>query len=196
MRKAIFAGIFLLSHVATVVAQNFSNERLYDPVVLTGDQLTEFQNKGVDTFFGFSYDAGTQSWSQVPFQVDERKWHDIAVSPPKHPGFEYWYVTGEGNGFDDDDEVAFMIEDLGDIAPENSWPFETDDERYEIKITDPLNGAVGYLYIFSSSSLTYSGGDLVSYSRNVTGQYTESTNVNTNYYSAHFSANWVYFVEL
>ncbi|MCB9504264.1 MAG: PKD domain-containing protein, partial [Deferribacteres bacterium] len=191
MYKFLSICVFSLSCFTAALGQNFTDERNYDPVVISGDQLSSLQGKSVNSFFGYRFDASTQSWTQVPFQVDERRWTDISVGGTKHPGHEYWYVNNEGNGFDSDDEIAFMIEDLGDMAPENSWPSNTDEERYEIQITDPLNGAVGYLYIFTSSSLSYAGGDLISYSRSVTGQYSESTNVTSNYYSAHLSGNWI-----
>ncbi len=191
MRKAL-ATIFVVLLVAThsISGQTFSDARTYEPVVLLGDSIPGLIGKATDQIFGYAYDAGSGTWQQIPFQVDERQWVDFSTK--KLPASEYRYFEDEGNGFDGDDELAFMIEDLGDKAPFDSWVGGTDNTRYEVKITDPNDNSTGYLYIYTSATLSYTGPSYVTYNRVVTGEFTENTDITTDIWEGKYTMNWVF----
>ncbi len=192
MKRWIFSFMLLLALAAMASAGNdFTEARKYEPVIITGAQLPGLQGVDPGTILGFVYDAASGTWRQIPFQVDERKLTDISYDG-KNWGREYLYLDDEGNGFDEDDEIVFMVEDLGDKAPApaQSWAADTDGKRFEVAISDPLKpGTTGYIYIYTSTKIESAGQSYVNYT-----MYESSENkaiIDTDHYQAHYSRRWV-----
>ena len=168
-RKFLIADLVLLilAFASLTFAQNLSEERLYEPVVLKGGTLSLFYDVPIDSISLYAYNEATDTWRMMPFQIDER------VKLPDTPFYSdkprHFYVTENVNpeyaaamqdtnpAFDDDDELVFMVRDLGDPAPTNKW---IDDEesrkhqRLELIVQDPTDRTkTSYGYLYRSSSL-------------------------------------------
>jgi len=157
-----------------------SLDRPRDPVVIEGSDLPGLQGLPVNDISAFRYDTG---WSQIPVQVDERKYVDFgAVYDTTDFGVgTVTYVdsltyTGPDMdpAFDGDDELVFMAFDAGDRAPAGAGlpsGVVSDGPTLEMEIEDPLDGGVGYVYLFQSdgSLLPGAGEDYVAYSFNPEG---------------------------
>lgn len=116
-----------------------------DPVVLNGLALPNLQGTPVGQLFVYVYQAAGETWTQIPYQIDEVRDNDGS------------YVAMEDGIFDANDEVTFMAKDLGDDAGID--PSTLDGQplsgAYKIAVADPLNpGAQGFAYVVRSSFLT------------------------------------------
>ena len=135
-------------------AQIADLQRPYEPVIINGSAFPELSGDvvPVNELFLFAYNAATQSWRQVPMQIDEV---DSTGS---------FFGTSDGL-LDDNDQIVFMAADAGDRAPFNDWIDDADARRYtrfEIGLSDPLSGGgQAYLYLYRSATLTREG--VVSY---------------------------------
>ncbi|HLF91154.1 MAG TPA: hypothetical protein VI451_19575, partial [Anaerolineales bacterium] len=111
-------------------------DRELEPVIVKG----VFLGTPVDDIFVYRENSG--SWEQVPFQIDE-----VTDSGA--------YTTTENLVMDANDEVVFMIKDLGDSATTSiTETLPIDPFWYQIEVTDPLNpSAKGWAYIVRSSDL-------------------------------------------
>ncbi|MBC8184339.1 T9SS type A sorting domain-containing protein [candidate division KSB1 bacterium] len=121
--------------------------RPYEPIIITGDSLSQFLNKEIDNLFLYRYDANENSWRLIPFQVDE-------VNPAVKDSVKYFIPEDSLHGLlDTDDELVFMAADLGDLASDTSWISETDTTRIELSFFDPLDNSIGYVYLYYSTVL-------------------------------------------
>lgn len=205
MKKIFFVTAACLIIFSPLLAENnFSFARKYEPVIITGDQISELIGEKPSQIFGFVYIASEKRWKQIPLQVDERVLFDTSVKS-KHPASDLLYVSDvpgkygsmtmsdDNPNFDSNDEVVFMLEDAGNKAPhpDESWAADTEMHRVEIAISDPLDGgAKGYVYIFLSKTLRYTAGDEVSYSI-VAPESEQATDIETDYYFVKYSRRWV-----
>jgi hypothetical protein len=118
----------------------------------------------------FSWDGG---WEQIPVQVDEREVIDLnRIYGPGYPNCsdpcyskppdgarhinytdpETWVGPDSDPTLDADDEVALMARDAGAPADSPFAPAGVNPETgTEVEITDPLDGATGYVYLFERS---------------------------------------------
>jgi hypothetical protein len=170
------------------------DERMSEPVVLTGDKIAHLAGTVTDELFVFRYDD-TNGWVQIPHQVDERVlaplWEGAACPDECELRYLFDGEDPEGNGLDDDDEVVFLAVDVGEEAP-GTRPAGVEDSGLEIRVVLPSEGVVGYAYLFPSSTLRPDfGGPLVSYTRSEVDAATEDTEVLTDAYRVHFLRNWV-----
>jgi len=138
----------------------------------------------------FRWDGG---WTQIPVQVDERDVMDLNriyttsrptcsdpcySNPPDggaiHPEFTdpNTFVGPDSDPtLDPNDEVALMASDAGGQVSTSYAPSGVDPaSAVEVKVTDPVDGGVGYAYLFKSTSgLDPSAGqDYVHYAFNLT----------------------------
>lgn len=208
-----FVGLLLAGPASAQHVSTNSLSRGSDPVVITGDRLRTLNGIPIDNIVGFRFQDG---WEQIPIQVDERKYVDYAViynnSPVGHGIVTYadpnTYVGPDTYlGFDADDELVFMAKDAGDLAPmPGDVPLGVlGESRVEVHIHDPLDDAIGYVYLFESDgSLTQSAGkDYVTYNfRLLRGPYIpnynkgsgynpEDSEIYTSAYRTHFSDRWI-----
>jgi len=193
--------------------QHNSLNRDSDPVVITGDKMRTLNRLAVDRIVGFRFQ---DSWEQIPIQIDERKYVDFGVvydKPPVGHGILAYTDPNTYVGpdtypdFDADDELVFMTKDAGNLAPlsGDSPVGVLEESRVEIQIHDPLDGAVGYVYLFESDgSLAQDAGkDYVTYNfRLLRGPYIpyynkgqgfnpEDSEIYTDAYRTHFSDRWI-----
>jgi len=136
-------------------------ERLYEPKVLWGDKLSAFYGCPVNQIYLYAWDEAQQSWRMMPFQIDERIRTNDPFSDESLRHFysvpnEYGIALDDGL-FDSDDELVFMIRDMGDRAPEKKWLDNAESKafsRIELAATDPYDPSrIAYAYLFRSSTI-------------------------------------------
>ena len=131
-----------------------------------------FTGTAPDLLVAFRYEG---VWVQIPIQVDEREvrsygeiydfldhWSlagDPAARGDLYP-FEDEFYTDPGTYMgpdtdpmlDDNDEVVFMARDTGTIASAIADPQGViAGSRAEVRVSDPLDGTTGYVYLFQSA---------------------------------------------
>jgi len=157
----ILLGIVLSGRTALGTGLQLRGE---EPIVLQGNKLPKFIWKNIERIHLYSYNAATNSFQPVPFQIDERN-SKLEYFDFKEDNFGR--LAGN-DSLDAYDEVVFLARDLGDQAPSDQvWPDDLDSKqnrRYQIRVTDPYNGEYGYLYAFLSSTLTNNGSRYISIS--------------------------------
>lgn len=164
-RTGFGIGLVCLVLASSAFAQSKDLDRNFEPVVINGGVFPEFVGAAItaqaNELFLYAYRADSKSWEQIPFQFDEKNSAGKYFNPN----------VDEVAGLDDNDELAFMAKDAGDRG-NGSW---IDDDgsrstvRYEIKLTDPLSGKTGWVYLYRSRTITFSP-NLLDYI-----QYFEST---------------------
>lgn len=116
--------------------------RTLEPVIVSGEQLAEFQGAPLDDLFVYAYDGST--WAAIPFQIDEV---DATGT-----------YTVEDRLLDANDELVFMAMDLGSQATPHEWLTDTASQahpRYELRVTNPLAPAEqGQVYLYHSATLS------------------------------------------
>ncbi len=141
-------------------SQPLYQERIYEPVVITGWDLWSLYNVPIPEIYLYSYHDNTQSWTMMPFQIDEKVLIRNPYANPDSPdSLRHSYFEPDTNpNFDYDDELVFLVRDLGDKAPARDW---IDNEqakthnRLEIAISDPNDpDKMAYGYIFRSTTIT------------------------------------------
>ncbi|MAE70662.1 MAG: hypothetical protein CME06_09355 [Gemmatimonadetes bacterium] len=123
-----------------------------EPIEMEGSRVPNLIGTGVDEFALYAWD-GSQ-FQPVNFQVDERGSGGAYFSEDAITGF-----------IDDNDQIVFMLEDVGDSVGTDEWldhPNVDPENRYEIELTDPLNpDQKGWVYLFLGEDLPLSGEDYV-----------------------------------
>jgi hypothetical protein len=131
--------IFILTPPSNVSA--LSIDQRVEPAIVLGSDIADFIGTAVDELWVYAYVSGI--WEQIPFQLDEK--NDTTNS---------YFVDAIDGFLDSNDEIVFMPDDAGDFAPETSWVPNTESQRYEVVVTDPIDSSMKYAYIYNSSSLT------------------------------------------
>ncbi len=132
----------------TFAAQASSKKTLTrksDPVVVTGELLEQLEGADIERIR--VYAAGANGvLAPIPFQIDEREAGGSLVFPfgPKK-------TKDADPAFDANDELIFMVKDTGCRVARAAWP-KAADKGAEIEVTDPLNGAKGWVYAFTFAS--------------------------------------------
>jgi hypothetical protein len=203
-----------------------------DPVVLSGASLPKLTGIGAADLVAFRFrdpKHGKGRWKQVPVQLDERKLVDFGSAPPNNatPGSEgtvygtapigqavlqyadpQTFVGADPvAGLDGDDEVALIGSDAGEKASKHvERPKHTRGSRTSIKLTDPLGGPKGFLYLFRSKGgldptagrdyvryqFELTSGDYKATYRRADGPNPETSTVTTDAYTIGFSDRWYY----
>ena len=110
----------------------------------------------VNEVYLYAWDNATGSWRMMPFQIDER----IRTIDPNGDGESqrHSYFIADDGLIDDDDELVFMVRDMGEQAPERAWipyPDSKEFNRIELRAYDPDDPAIdAYAYLYRSSSIT------------------------------------------
>lgn len=143
---SLFGTIFCCLSLFT--SQLIANDlgRDFEHVVLSGSEFNDFNHAVINELFLFAYNGSNKTWQQIPFQIDEKHDSENYVYPGQQDG---------GFGFDENDELVFMLKDAGD---ENNVSWISDQaaqthRRYEIKVTNPLNEQSAYAYLYLSNTL-------------------------------------------
>ena len=210
------AAVFLCALLLAVAAQASTLDRDRDPVVMTGLDLPSFSGAPVDRIAAFRYQGG---WVQIPVQVDERDIVDFRdvynnVIPWPVPILTLAYTdpttyTGPDSDplFDDDDELVLMAADAGDrVAYARDAPAALiAGSGLEVAISDPLDGGVGYVYLFETDGTldpgagasygTYSfnllAGPYIPKYDTMNGPNPEDSEFVSPLYRTHFSDRWI-----
>jgi len=210
--------MFVLIEVSHAEAQ-ISSTRKYDPVILTGSQLSGLINLNPNQIIGFKF--LNDDWTQIPIQIDERELLDIS-SPygaqagvynntyplsPSNPKVLYYSDSTTAIGsdtnslFDNDDELIFMASDTGEKALTNPTGGLLGTCQ-EVQIKDPLNTDIAYIYLCQNISVFSqdAGIDYVNYVSdlnttvgfpyNENVENIEDTTISTSEYSWHFISEW------
>jgi len=153
-----FLSIFLLAVHTHLYAQKLYQERIYEPVVLRGGILSAFYNVPVDQLYLYAYDDSTQTWHMMPFQIDERIRTEDPFKPGNEDAYRHTYFIADDGLLDEDDELVFMVRDLGDRAPNYIWIDNEEarnNQRLEITVYDPTDTTKkAYAYLFQSTTIT------------------------------------------
>lgn len=157
----VFFMMLVLSG-ANAFSQTNSIDREHDAIIISGKMLAPFAGAPIGDLFLYSFDSQSQTFTQIPFQFDER-----GIS-----GTDTSFFIIDDNFLDEDDELVFMASDLGDRDPANppiapgTWLSDAvsmTNPRVEISLTDVIGSstlsknqglAQGWAYLFRSSSLT------------------------------------------
>lgn len=162
-----------------------------DAILIPGSAIPEMIGEGVLELGVFRWDAATQAFTPIPFQVDE------VVDQVFNPGTAYEFtermydVQGLEDGvFDANDEVALLWADAGEVqAPSSApWPAGVDDERYEVRIDDPRPGAPSatrWVYLFEGSGLPRAPDSYVTWSG------TATSSIYTDRFQLDFTDRWL-----
>ncbi len=178
--------LFLVAVIVFLLIPNVFALRDRQPIVISGGELPGLMGRPVDQIWLYSYNSS--GFSQIRFQVDEKSdtYNKTLTLQP------YVWSGTEGNGFDANDELVLMAEDLGQKETSlQQWIPNTEDQRIEIEFTDTLDGSQSYAYIFFSSSLSREFPDQVSY----TPRSSSTALVETSFYKIKHGGNW-YWTEL
>lgn len=156
-------------------------DRFSDPVVITGAEVPGLQGAAPHHIVAFSHD-GT-AWHQIPVQVDERDlvnpgiienrpesqhptlygtsdpYEILVYTQPSAPAAGYSWVdtytpTDSDPTLDADDEISFVVQDAGRPTDAAAPPGVDASSRTPLRLTDPLDGRTGHVYLFTSSTLT------------------------------------------
>ncbi len=163
MRTAWFGLLlFVLTGLGIAETNKLYRERIYEPMVMKQSLLQEFYGVPVEEMYLYAWSDSTQSWRLMPFQVDER----IIMANPYDPAkSRFFYACSDqalDDGlFDEDDELVFMIRDMGDQAPPKAWIDNAEaksfNKRLEIRVYDPRSyEKSAFAYLFRSSTITES----------------------------------------
>lgn len=152
-----------LGGVDLAMASSLSESRPYDPIVLRGGKISPMMGVPCSELFVYSYDSASGTWDMIPFQIDERVLLDVEDLDHRH----YYAQTNTNPDYvfqdtdpslDAYDELVFLIQDLGDRAPDDSWIENTEarsHDRLELAFHDPLDPErTGYAYLYRSPTLT------------------------------------------
>jgi hypothetical protein len=157
-----------------------------EPVVMDGSSLPKLLGTAPQHVVAFSWDG--KQWVQIPVQVDQRDWVNpgqilnrpasgyaklpggadykvLVYTNPAAAGPGYsWSPTYTGvaghSGLGADDEVSFLSNDSGQLAPAGTAsPAGVDAASLEqVKVNDSLvANNFGYVYLFSSATLSGGG---------------------------------------
>ncbi|MFN7956102.1 MAG: hypothetical protein U0610_30600 [bacterium] len=122
--------------------------RVPDPVIVSGGALTGLAGQKLDRLGLFALGAAG-TLVPIPFQIDEKT----------ADGTSYVYAAGkEANAsqakgaLGAHDELVFLAGDSGGrLAPGGTWP-ATAERGTEIEVRDPVDGGVGWTYLFAFAS--------------------------------------------
>ncbi len=147
----------LIIIVVALTGQAFANggtepktlDRDLEPVVIKGANVATLIGAPVEHLFVYTY-TGSGWGGQIPVQADE-----VTASGN--------YTVTEDGLLDANDEIALMVKDLGDRAPDNDPLTATltiSDTWYEIEVIDPLSPTKkGWAYLVRSNTLSPSFSD-------------------------------------
>lgn len=187
-----------------------------EAVILTGADLPTLVGISPQNLTAWQYNSN--GWQQVPVQIDERAWIDLGninnrpdqVAPVilSYTDPNYQAGADPDPSFDTDDELVFMVKDLGNQPQLFSAPAHTLPQMgVHLTLTHPTSpNQIGHLYLFiqdgaldpaaGQSYVTYQFVPVPNENKNKeqvdNNPYsTEDSQLLTPFYRLHFSARWV-----
>ena len=144
LSQAALLFSFIVTIPGTAITQVKSLDRRFDPVVFDAGEAPPLSDSLIIAeLTAFRYDAASEQWIAIPFQIDELD--------------DRGRFFREAKGYTDfNDEVVFMPGDAGDRAPETNWLNDDgakSNSRIEVEMEDPLKpGNKAWIYLFRKIS--------------------------------------------
>lgn len=135
------AAMIVIQPAATVgqTAVDYS----FQPVVVAGAQIGSLLGTPVTGLFAYAYRDG--AWTQIPAQIDEKA--------PNEDGDRVYTAQGDGL-LDADEEIVFMLKDMGEQAPPSAW-VEGAEADGRIEVAAQASGdSRRWAYLFHGSQLS------------------------------------------
>lgn len=207
-------GFLVAAAVSVAGATPEVLHRPADPVVLLGADIPTLQRTNPMDLVAFRF---ANRWEQIPVQIDERDMVDFTRVYNDNwllGGLVRLDYTDAGTyagpdsdpTLDADDEIVFMAKDAGVRCPAavGAPPGVLEDQGIEVAVTDPLDGATAYVYLFIQDGsldpaagaryVDYTfhllAGDYLTHYQLVAGPNPEDSAVVTDTYKHHFSDRW------
>ncbi len=159
-------------------------QRRYVPIILKGYQMVVDRMR-TDEWKAFRYQADTNTWHLIPFQVDE------VDAKGKY--------NKENDGIiDTNDEMLFMPGDLGDRAGPSRWLSDANAqraERLELAFTDPVDGTQAWAYLYRNVSVDQQVSGYLDYTPSPDGSAADTAR-SIAYNIGHTRAGWIDFISL
>ena len=146
----LLIGIGTMFFSTTIRADSFTwNEtRDLQSIVIQADSIPGLIGTSISQIFLYGYIDLTQTWVQVPFQIDEKGWEDDSSRT---------FFGAKDGILESGDEICFMAKDMGDMASIANWVSNHESKRFprfELSASDPLEpGKKRYLYLYISTTL-------------------------------------------
>jgi len=165
MRKLLLKRIhfplcvwMLFLFVRAVSAPAWTGLRQNEVAIIVADSLPLFLNAEINQLYAYAYSKNTNSWRQIPFQIDEKGPEIVQNFYDSTRIDTLMNYFGELNGtLNAGEEILFALKDAGDSAPDGKWLSNSaarDYPRYEIAVVDPLTPlGTGFVYLYQSPSL-------------------------------------------
>lgn len=146
-RVMLILFLAALAATATIAPSSIPGQSSIDdsfqPIVVTGTTIGPFLDTLVDELFVYAYRDGT--WQQIPYQIDEKALNE--------EGKRVYTAAGDGR-LDADEELVFMLKDMGEQAPPSVWVDGADaDRRIELG-AEAGDGSRHWAYVFHGSGLS------------------------------------------
>jgi hypothetical protein len=162
-----------------------------EPFILRGDAVPGLIGVAPSAVRAFRWSQG--AFVEVAAQADERvnRWLSPLASELSYV-FQNWgedmEVEDDGliDAIDADDEIVFLANGTGAPAPADAWVPGAAATRQEVTLTDPLDGCVGTVYLFSS--LPPTSLPAIDYQR--TDLETDEATIEAAAYRAHYANRW------
>jgi hypothetical protein len=131
-----------VSQPSTTLGQS-DVDNSFQPVVVAGAQVGALLGMPVTELFVYSYSDG--AWTQIPYQIDEKT--------PNENGDRVYTAEGDGR-LDADEEIVFMLKDMGGQAPPPAWVEGAEtDSRIEVA-AQASGGSRRWAYLFHGPQLS------------------------------------------
>jgi hypothetical protein len=154
-KHLVIAGVVLLLSGAFAGQARLPGERPFEPVVVRESLLSSFYGYPVNEIYAYAWDSDSWSWHMIPFQIDERL---LTTDPFNDERERHSYFIPDDGLLDLDDELAFMVRDMGDRAPEKAWIENQESKAYnrlELRVFDPDDqSSDAFIYLFRSPTIT------------------------------------------
>ncbi len=152
----IFYPVYSMAEENVAQGEAKSLTRQFDHVVVKGEQLKANLNRRIPLMRLYASKDG--SMQPIPFQIDEITEDENWVLTKKSPYLNSKQASKikliqdeQPRIFDSNDELAFMISDVGDRADASSFP-EGWLRADEIVMTDPITNEKAWVYLFDFSA--------------------------------------------
>jgi hypothetical protein len=145
MRREVLTVILLLG-AAPASATRLA--RPEEPIVISGADVSLLLYEENTSIAAFAWLDG--AFQPLPLQIDERGPDGGYFGDDEYPGV-----------LDANDELVFMAEDAGEQVAPCCWLEGADAVRTEVAVLDPLDGARGWVYLFTGHDLPRSPADYV-----------------------------------
>lgn len=150
-------ALLLMAAAAWTQTNPLIQDRPYEPIVMQAGALYAWRDIPVNEIFVYAYDRAADSWRMLPFQIDQRVRAEDPFKPGEEAAWRHTYFAPEDNIFDEEDELVFMVRDLGDQASDDQWITNVDSRVYprlELTFYDPLApDHKAYAYVYRSATI-------------------------------------------